>query len=244
MSNSSVPRAAKSESKRISHPWVVMTALALSAAITVGASFGSLGSGRLGDIIGAIGHASRTETHPQMADRAAPRFEAILQQLQRTVVELEGNFDVVKAQLNHVSARIPADQMPTQNEVGLRLAKLDAAFVRAGTDIAELQQQQKLQSDTQVQAVANLTKRVDQLETRFAAREITGTVANPKPAPAALHWSLYRLTGKGTATIVSERGTIAVKRGDVVIGLGRIKGFKQRRGRWYVVSEKGLIGQH
>jgi hypothetical protein len=76
-----------------------------------------------------------------------------------------------------------------------------------------------------------------------AAAEATGSLprpqssAPPKPIPG---WIVRRVYD-GTALIEGNDGILEAEVGDNVPGLGRIQEIKRDKGRWVVVTSKGMV---
>jgi hypothetical protein len=163
------------------------------------------------------------------------------------------------AALEAAVARIDADILALKASVE-HTSQLSLAQYNKTTD--HLDKVEKAQAEP-LAKLARLSEAVDKLRAAAvapapvaavpaAAKEVTGSIAPPAPAPAAAPkvevarlptvegWRLLDIAN-GSALIEGRRGMFEVYAGDPVPGLGKVEAIRKQDGHWVVVTSKGLI---
>ena len=98
--------------------------------------------------------------------------------------------------------------------------------------------------------LAKLSDRLDKMDQRAAAAEVTGSIATPAPQPAAApkipdrilqDWVVQDVQS-GRALVANRYGGMFdVGEGSMLPGIGRIDQIKRQDGQWLVLTERGTI---
>jgi hypothetical protein len=188
-------------------------------------------------LAGALGGALTTANLPHFAGEAVTGGAA----LEAAVARIDADILALKASVEHTS-------------------QLGLAQYNKTTD--HLDKVEKAQTEP-LAKLARLSEAVDKLRAAAvapapvaavpaAAKEVTGSIAPPAPAPAAAPkvevarlptvegWRLLDIAN-GSALIEGRRGMFEVYAGDPVPGLGKVEAIRKQDGHWVVVTSKGLI---
>ena len=204
----------------------------LAGAVAVAAAFGSLA--------GALAVTG-------WANWSVPAHTAVAAKPQDLRV-VQAAIEQVRGELGTVRTNIEASARNANTQFG----KLSERFDRV--ERAQTERSAKLAKATE--SLERLERRVD----ASPAKEITGSIPLPTPAPATASapavthtpasppqpssmpgWSV-REVYRGVALIQSPRsGMLEVEAGDTVPSLGRIEAIRRQEGRWVVVTSKGII---
>jgi hypothetical protein len=190
----------------------------------------------LATLSGALGGAVATTgfSYLRVGDAAGARSDA----LEQAVARINADIANLKISLEQASG----SSVNQFNKTSERLDKLEQALAEPAAKLAKLSEAvERLPAATPPTSAATAV-----------ARESTGSIADPVPAPAAVPqpevrrlptvegWVL-RHVGNGVALIQGRQGLYEVYAGVPVPGLGRVDAIRRQDGRWVVVTSKGLI---
>lgn len=202
-------------------------AAVVALATIAGALGGALATAGLGHLVGDGAASAGNRT-----------FEA-------TVARIDADILNLKLSVEHTSKT----GMSQFNRTSDRLERLERAQAEPAAKLARLSEAvEKLRAA----APAAVAAPVPVAAAPVAAKETTGSIASPVPAPAdAPKVELARLptvegwvlrgVANGVALIEGRRGIYEVYAGDPVPGAGRVDAIRRQDGRWVVVTSKGLI---
>ena len=126
--------------------------------------------------------------------------------------------------------------MQLQNDMAVLKSKTDSASGYSSNSNTSGQQ-------------ASISERFDRIEKRIdtlATKDATGSVQAPQATTqrvgAVAGWSVRDAYGNSALIQGARHGTLEVKPGDNIPGLGRVHSIqKQQDGRWVVVTSRGII---
>jgi hypothetical protein len=186
---------------------------------------------------GALGGALTTANLPHFAGEAVNGGAA----LEAAVARIDADILALKASVEHTSQLGLAQYNKTTD----RLDKVEKAQAEPLAKLARLSE-----AVDKLRAAAVAPAPVAAVPA--AAKEVTGSIAPPAPAPAAAPkvevarlptvegWRLLDIAN-GSALIEGRRGMFEVYAGDPVPGLGKVEAIRKQDGHWVVVTSKGLI---
>jgi hypothetical protein len=186
---------------------------------------------------GALGGALTTANLPHFAGEAVTGGAA----LEAAVARIDADILALKASVEHTSQLGLAQYNKTTDH----LDKLEKAQTEPLAKLARLSE-----AVDKLRAAAVAPAPVAAVPA--AAKEVTGSIAPPAPAPAAAPkvevarlptvegWRLLDIAN-GSALIEGRRGMFEVYAGDPVPGLGKVEAIRKQDGHWVVVTSKGLI---
>jgi len=144
-----------------------------------------------------------------------------------------------------------AASMPTQVD---ETRAMWSAVMQLQNDIAILKSNNESASGVRSNSSANgqqasIFERFDRIEKRLdtlATKDSTGSVQAPQATTqrvgAVAGWSVRDVYGNAALIQGARNGTLEVKAGDNIPGLGRVHSIqKQQDGRWVVVTSRGII---
>ena len=165
--------------------------------------------------------------------------------LEASVARIDADIVALKASVEHTS-KVGVSQF---NKTSDRLDKVEKAQAEPAAKLAKLSEAVEKLRSPPAPAVAAAAP--------AASRDVTGSIAHPATAAAALvplpapkpeiarlptveGWVL-RDVENGSALIEGRQGMYEVYAGDPVPGLGRVDAIRKQDGKWVVVTSKGLI---
>ena len=140
--------------------------------------------------------------------------------------------------------------MPTQVD---ETRAMWSAVMQLQNDIAILKSNNESASGVRSNSNANgqqasISERFDRIEKRLdtlATKDTTGSVQAPQATTqrisAVAGWSVRDAYGNSALIQGARHGTLEVKPGDNIPGLGRVHSIRQQDGRWVVVTSRGII---
>ena len=84
-------------------------------------------------------------------------------------------------------------------------------------------------------------ERLDTLATKDATGSVQAPQAPTQRTGAVAGWSVRDAYGNSALIQGARHGTLEVKPGDNIPGLGRVHSIRQQDGRWVVVTSRGII---
>ncbi|MET0221097.1 MAG: hypothetical protein ABW213_10610 [Tardiphaga sp.] len=207
---------------------VSMVAAVIALAAVTGAIGGSLATAGIGHLFGAADD-GRTAVSQTRA-------------LEEQVMRLDAEIAALKISSERSGKQIASLSAKSTD----RFDKLEKAQAEPNAKLAKLSETVEKLRATPAPAPAPVPTPVASVP----AKEVTGSINPPAPAPAAKPevarlptldgWVLHDVANGG-ATIEGRPGIFEVYAGDPVPGLGRIDAIRKQDGRWTVVTSKGLI---
>lgn len=203
-----------------------LIAMALAAAVVVGASLSGIASGAMQDLLRTAGFG---------------RDSAIMAEQRRQALALEKmelSVGRARADVALLNARVDEAEKPLQDAVD-SAAGIDREF-----DLGAL----RTSLDDQVERNRNefiaVNKRIDWLEKLVYSQDATGTTqpttsGRRQGSQSGPGWFVLHAE-KGVAVIAGKGGAIDVTPGFMVPELGRVAAIRQEGGRWVVVMDKGM----
>jgi hypothetical protein len=196
----------------------------------------------LATVAGAMGGALATAGLGHVLDGGAASNNLALE---ASVARIDADIVALKASVEHTS-KVGVSQF---NKTSDRLDKVEKAQAEPAAKLAKLSEAVEKLRSPPAPAVAAAAP--------AASRDVTGSIAHPATAAAALvplpapkpeiarlptveGWVL-RDVENGSALIEGRQGMYEVYAGDPVPGLGRVDAIRKQDGKWVVVTSKGLI---